>query len=85
MLKKITSLKSVVCWFHWVVSRRKKEIYIFLTCICLIEVFLINSTRCSFLDPFVVHFETELSEDFVEGLSKQEKWKREEIKVSVSR
>eukprot|EP00105_Crassostrea_gigas_P004746 XP_011418066.1 PREDICTED: digestive organ expansion factor homolog [Crassostrea gigas] len=32
-------------------------------------------------DPFVVHFETELSEDFVEGLSKKEKWKREEIKV----
>nr|XP_022332031.1 digestive organ expansion factor homolog [Crassostrea virginica] len=32
-------------------------------------------------DPFVVHFETELSEDFVEGLTRKEKWERREAKI----
>ncbi|XP_056021491.1 U3 small nucleolar RNA-associated protein 25 homolog [Ostrea edulis] len=32
-------------------------------------------------DPFSVHFEIDLPEAFVEGLSQKEKWKREEIKV----
>ncbi|XP_062587252.1 U3 small nucleolar RNA-associated protein 25 homolog isoform X2 [Saccostrea cucullata] len=32
-------------------------------------------------DPFSVHFETDLSEKFAEGLSNKENWKSEEIKV----
>ena len=45
-----------------------------------------TSFRCDslFVDPFVVHFETELSEDFVEGLSRKEKWERREAKVQCT-
>jgi hypothetical protein len=32
-------------------------------------------------DPFSVHFEKDLAEDFVESLGRKEKWKREEVKV----
>ena len=44
-----------------------------------------TSFRCDslFVDPFVVHFETELSEDFVEGLTRKEKWERGEAKVHI--